>query len=259
MRIAATMKTSAARPNSHAGVTLVGRTHTPSPVEFGGLHALREHLRPVEFCRGQQIFAEGDPGDRLYVIRSGKVKIRRRCAGGRHKLVAIAGPSDIVGELAVFDPGPRTSTATAMTEVRAGWLDRNTMRVLITEKPEIAAALLQLLSRQLRRADDQLTDLVSTDVTGRVAHQLLRLARSFGTADGDTVRVLHDLTQEELAELAGASRPTLNRTLRDFDNRGWIRVENKRVLILDRDALARRMITPSISSSTYAGPKSATG
>ena len=241
MRTAATTETGAAGLGGrrHPAAILVDQTRTAPALGFGDLDVLREHLHPAEFHCGQEIFAEGDPGDRLYLIYSGRVRVGRRCAGGRDKLVEIAGPSEIVGELAVFDPGPRTRTATAMTEVRAGWLDRETLRALIAERPEVATALLRVLSRQLRRANDQLTDLVITDVSGRVARQLLRLARRFGTTDGNAVRVLHDLTQEELAELAGASRPTLNRTLRDFESRGWIRVASRRVLILDPDALAR--------------------
>jgi CRP-like cAMP-binding protein len=151
--------------------------------------------------------------------------------------MAIIGPSDIFGELSIFDPGPRTSGATTITEVRAVSMDRDALRAWIKHRPEIAVRLLRVLARQLRRTNDDLADLIFTDVPGRVAKQLLRLARRFGSREGDELRVTHDLTQEEIAQLVGASREAVNKTLADFARRDWIRLEGKSVLISDPDAL----------------------
>jgi len=209
-------------------------------VEPGAASALIEQLRSSEFGCGQTIFGEGDPGDRVYIIGSGRIKIGRRGPGGRENLLAILGPSDIFGELAVFDPGPRTSTATAMTDVWALWLDRATLRAWIAHRPVIAEQLLQLLARRLRRTDDDLVELIFTDVPGRVARQLLLLARRFGTQEGDALRVVHELTQGEMAQLVGADRASVNKALQGFAACGWILVEDKSVLIVDAEALARR-------------------
>ena len=149
---------------------------------------------------------EGEPGDRLYIITSGKVKIGRRSPDGRENLLTIMGPSDMFGELSIFDPGPRTSSATTITEVRAVSMDRDALKAWIADRPEIAEQLLRVLARRLRRTNNNLADLIFTDVPGRVAKQLLQLAQRFGTQEGGAMRVTHDLTQEEIAQLVGASR-----------------------------------------------------
>jgi CRP-like cAMP-binding protein len=150
------------------------------------------------------------------------------------------GPSDMFGELSVFDPGPRTSSATTITAVRAVSMDRDALRMWIADRPEIAEQLLMVLARRLRRTNDNLVDLIFTDVPGRVAKLLLRLAQQFGTREGDVLRVNHDLTQEEIGQLVGASREAVNKTLSEFTQRGWIHVEGKTVVILDAVRLAKR-------------------
>jgi CRP/FNR family transcriptional regulator len=100
--------------------------------------------------------------------------------------------------------------------------------------------LLQALARRLRRANDVMADLVFTDVPGRVAKALLDLADRFGEEQEDGLQVHHDLTQEELAQLVGASRETVNKALADFAARGWLQLSAKSVLILDPERLAKR-------------------
>ena len=209
-------------------------------VEPSALSTLIKQLQPVNFHRGHIVFAEGEPGDRLYIIISGKVKIGRCSADGRENLLTIMGASDIFGELSIFDPGPRTANATAITEVRAVSMDRDALRAWIADRPAIAEQLLRVLARQLRRTNNDLADLVFTDVPGRVANRLLQLAQRFGTQEGGALRVTHDLTQDEIAQLVGASRETVNKALADFAHRGWIRLEGKSVLITDSEHLTRR-------------------
>jgi CRP/FNR family transcriptional regulator, cyclic AMP receptor protein len=202
--------------------------------------AIAKELQPVDFARRWTVFAEGEPADRLYIIISGKVKIGRRSLNGRDHLLAILGPPDMFGELSVFDPGLRTASATTLTEVRAVTLDRDTLRGWMVDRPEVTEQLLRLLARRLRRTDNKLTDQMITDVPGRVANQLLLLAQQFGTREGDGLRVAHDLTQEEIAQLVGASRESTNQALSTFADRGWIQWESHNVLILDAANLARR-------------------
>src|SRR5690349_15610323 len=160
--------------------------------------ALVRQLEPVTFRRTEVVFAEGEPGDTLYIITSGKVKIGRKSVDGRESLITLMGPSDMFGELAIFDPGPRTSTVTALTEVKAVVMSRSVLRSWIADRPEIAEQLLRVLARRLRRTNDNLSDLIFTDVPGRVAKQLLYLAQRFGSRDGTALRVDHELTQEEI-------------------------------------------------------------
>jgi len=209
-------------------------------VEPGAASAFINQLHHCEFRAGQTIFVQGEPGDRVYVVVAGKVKIGLRGPGDRENLRAIMGPTDVFGELAVFDRGPRTCTATAITDVRAAWLDRATLRAWMAQQPVIAERLLQALSRRLRDTEDELVELVFSDVAARVAHQLLLLARRFGTREGGALRVTHELSQDEMAQLVAADRASVNKSLRNFTCRGWILVEGKSVLIVDPAALAGR-------------------
>jgi CRP/FNR family transcriptional regulator, cyclic AMP receptor protein len=209
-------------------------------VDPSAVRALVAQLQSVEFRRGHRIFGEGDPGERLYIIVEGKVKIGRRTADGRENLLTIMGPSDMFGELSIFDPGPRTSSATAITEVSAVSMDRHDLKTWIAGRPEIAEQLLRVLARRLRRTNNSLADLIFTDVPGRVAKQLLYLAERFGTPQDGVLAVTHDLTQEEIAQLVGASRETVNKALSEFAHRCWIRLDGKTVTILDAERLAQR-------------------
>jgi len=209
-------------------------------VEPAAAEALAQTLEPVDFPRGHVIFAEGEPGDRLYIILSGKVKLGRKSPDGRENLLWIAGPADMFGELSIFDPGPRTSSATTVTDVRAVSMDRPMLREWISKRPEIAEQLLRVIARRLRRTNNMLAELIFTDVPGRVARALLQFAQRFGSQEAGLLRVTHDLTQEEIAQFVGASRETVNKALADFAHRGWLRLEGKSVLILDPERLARR-------------------
>ena len=144
------------------------------------------------------------------------------------------------GELSVFDPGPRSTTATAVTAVEVRTLEHDELMRWIEGHPEVARSLLGQLAARLRRANDVVADLVFSDVPGRVAKQLLELARRFGDRKDDGVHVHHDLTQEELAQLVGASRETVNKALADFAARGWIRLEPRSVTLLDVERVERR-------------------
>ena len=202
--------------------------------------ALASSLQYADYARGETVFLEGEQGDTLYIVLTGKVKIGRRATDGRENMLSVMGPSDMFGELSLFDPGPRTATATVVTEARLASLAHASLKPWITDRPEIAEQLLRVLARRLRRTNDALADLIFTDVPGRVAKQLLALSERFGSTEPDGIRVHHDLTQEELAQLVGASRETVNKALADFAQRGGVRVDSRALTILDGERLARR-------------------
>ena len=197
-------------------------------------------MEAVRYPRGTTIFEEGDPGDRLYIITSGKIKLARHAPDGRENLLSVMGPSDMFGELSIFDPGPRTSSAVCVTDVQAATMTSDMLKKWVDDYPSISQQLLRVLARRLRRTNSNLADLIFTDVPGRVAKTLLQLANRFGTQEGGALRVNHDLTQEEIAQLVGASRETVNKALATFAHRGWIRLEGKSVLIVDTEHLAKR-------------------
>ena len=209
-------------------------------VDADAVEALSGDFEFFEAPRGTVLFTEGEPGESLYIVLSGKVKLGRRSSDGRENLVAVMGPSDQFGELSLFDPGPRTATATVVTDARLARLPKAAMQKWVEDRPQIAIQLLRVVARRLRRTNTMLADLIFVDVPGRVAKQLLQLAQRFGSIEGGQLRVTHDLTQEELAQLVGASRETVNKALADFASRAWLRLDGKSVIILDPERLARR-------------------
>jgi CRP/FNR family transcriptional regulator, cyclic AMP receptor protein len=202
--------------------------------------ALLGSMTPSRLDRGNILFHEGDRGDRLYVIGEGKIKLGRTSGDGRENLVAILGPGEMFGELSLFDPGPRSTTATAIAETHLVALGNDDLQTFLTGRPEVAASMLAALARRLRRTNDTLADLVFTDVPGRVAKALLDLSQRFGRPIDEGVLVAHDLTQEELAQLVGASRETVNKALADFVARGWLKLEARAVVLQDVERLQRR-------------------
>jgi CRP/FNR family transcriptional regulator, cyclic AMP receptor protein len=202
--------------------------------------ALRTGIIDVYLDRGERLFAEGDAGDKLYIILSGKIKLTKAAPDGRENLLSVHGPGEMFGELSLFDPIPRTSSATALTNTRLAAVAHDDLRSWLSTRPEVAMHLLQALAQRLRRINEVKADLVFTDVPGRVAKALLDLADRFGEERDGGLEVHHDLTQEELAQLVGASRETVNKALADFSARGWLQLHAKSVLILDRERLARR-------------------
>ncbi len=203
--------------------------------------ALRASMTRVLLERGRVLFSEGEPGDRLYVVVDGKIKLGASSNDGRETLLAVLGPGEMFGELSLFDPGPRTATASALTDTALLGLGHHDLTPWLTGRPEVALSLLRALAQRLRRTNEAMADLVFSDVPGRVAKALLDLAARFGVTQPDgSVMVTHDLTQEELAQLVGASRETVNKALADFQNRGWVRLEQRTVTLVEFDRLNRR-------------------
>ena len=201
---------------------------------------LRGMMSQTTLRRGEVLFNEGDSGDRLYILLTGKVKLGHTSVDGRENLLAVLGPGEVVGELALFDPGPRSTTATAVATTELLALEHNQLMGFIDSHPTLAKDMLRALAVRLRRTNIALADLVFSDVPGRVAKALLDLAERFGAPTEDGIHVPHDLTQEELAQLVGASRETINKSLAEFVSRGWIRLEGRAVTLIDVERLKRR-------------------
>lgn len=201
---------------------------------------LRASMKEVKINKGHTLFKEGDSGDRLFVVVEGKLKLGTSSGDGRENLLSILGPGDMFGELSLFDPGPRTATATAVTDSKLLSLANDQVIGWVTAHPEVSLQLLGRLAQRLRRTNEVLADLVFADVPGRVAKAIMDLGEKFGVKKDDGLYVNHDLTQEELAQLVGASRETVNKALADFTTRGWVRLEPRAVVVLDYERLSKR-------------------
>ncbi len=173
-------------------------------------------MSPSRLERGDILFHEGDQGDRLYVIGEGKIKLGRTSSDGRENLLAILGPGEMFGELSLFDPGPRTATATAVAETQVVSMGHEQLKEFLATRPGVASTLLAALARRLRRTNELLADLVFTDVPGRVAKALLDLAPHFGRPVDEGPAHGPRPHPGGARPVVGASRETVNKALADF-------------------------------------------
>lgn len=201
---------------------------------------LAELMSEETLRRGESLFHEGDSGEHLFIIVDGKIKLGHAADDGRENLIAILGPGEIIGELSLFDKGKRSTSATAVAPTTLLTLSHVDLMGFIDTNPDMAKHMLRQLAQRLRKTNEQMADLVFADVPGRVAKALLDLARRFGERTQEGVYVAHDLTQEEIAHLVGASRETVNKSLADFVSRGWIRLEGRAVTLIEIGRLEKR-------------------
>ncbi|MEZ7897464.1 MAG: Crp/Fnr family transcriptional regulator [Flaviflexus sp.] len=201
---------------------------------------LAELMSEETLRRGEALFHEGDSGDNLFIIVDGKIKLGHASDDGRENLIAILGPREIIGELSLFDLGKRSTSATAVAPTTLLSLSHEDLMGFIDTNPDMAKHMLRQLAQRLRRTNELMADLVFADVPGRVAKALLDLAARFGERTQEGVYVAHDLTQEEIAHLVGASRETVNKSLADFVSRGWIRLEGRAVTLIEIGRLEKR-------------------
>jgi CRP/FNR family transcriptional regulator, cyclic AMP receptor protein len=221
----------------------VDPTRHDSPAEAAPAAVLSGWTDVVPIARraGDVIFHEGEQPAGLYQLLDGKVKIVRRSPNGRMCLLSLLGPLDVFGEDGLLDGGPRTASAVAITDVRAVMIDRQHLTAHLLSDPSAAEYLLRVMARRVRRTTDNITDLMSASVSARVAKHLLRLAQRFGAQHDGAVRLPLDLTQEQFAQLVGTSRESLNKTLGEFAESGWIRLDADAVMIIESAPLAQRM------------------
>jgi CRP-like cAMP-binding protein len=194
-----------------------------------------EAVREKTYPKGSVILFEDDPGDALFIVREGRVKVVLVAEDGREVILGILGIGEYFGELSLIDDQPRSAHVIAMEDATLLVLRRDDFRKRVEANPAVAWTLLAELSRRLRRADGQIGSLVLLDVPGRIARMLL------DTADeGGGPLIERALTHQTIAHLIGASRETVSRAMREFQDSGWISTERRRIRILDRPALEKR-------------------
>lgn len=204
------------------------------------LVSIARGLRSRRFRRGEVLFHQGDPGDALFVVLSGAIKIVLPSEEGDEAILTTARPGDFLGELALLDGADRSATAVAIEPTETLVLPRERFRELIGEEPELRDALLAALTAELRRLTTHVGDLHFLDLTGRLAAQLVRLAREQGLRQPDgTVRLDGPITQGDLASMVGATRQSVNKLLGAFVDDGLLRQERESIVILDLEGLAR--------------------
>jgi CRP-like cAMP-binding protein len=203
------------------------------------VQALLSIARRRRFARGEVVVHEHDPADTLHLIDKGRFAVRVATPLGDTAILAILGPGDIFGELSLVadEQARRSATVAALEPAETRSVHRLDFDRLRSEHPETAAVLISILSGQVRRLSRHLLEALYVPADKRVLRRLLELGELYGGGDGDPVV---PLTQEDLAGLAGTSRATVNRVLREEEARGSVRLGRGRTTVLDREALARR-------------------
>jgi CRP/FNR family cyclic AMP-dependent transcriptional regulator len=203
--------------------------------------ALAETTRLRSFKPHEVLFHEGDVGNALFMIHSGLVKIVRYTADGEGTILRLLGSGECMGEMALLDGQPRSATAEALTAVTAVTLDREALRALVARRPELAWTLMSELSMMVRRVTQQLLDTVWLNLSGRMARILLTLAEQYGEPGPQGTQIRLPLTHEELAQMAGAARPTVTLQLREFRNRGLLTTGRDGIIIHRPEGLRQQI------------------
>jgi CRP/FNR family cyclic AMP-dependent transcriptional regulator len=179
--------------------------------------------------RGSIILNEGDMGDALFVMASGRVKVLVSDADGREIILKILGAGDFFGELSLIDKEPRSASVVALDNTTLRVLSYQGFRDCLVRSPNIATAVMTALAKRLRDADRKISKLALMDVYGRVASTLIELAVQ---KEGKLI-IGEKLSQQEIANMVGASREMVNRILKDLSDRGYISIESKQITILN--------------------------
>ncbi len=198
---------------------------------------LAERLIPRRFNAGQVIFHLGDPGGLLYIVIGGKVKISRATPDGQEALLAILGPGDFFGELALLDDAPRSATAEALEQTETITLHRDEFLRFLESNPSFARHVLGTLARRIRHMNNQISDIFFLDLPARLARLLLELSSNHGRPTRNGTLIDISLTQTDLAEMTGATRVSINKALARFRRQGWISTRGRQVIVMKRDAL----------------------
>lgn len=202
------------------------------------LSPLATKLRRRNYQRGEVIFHQDDPADRMHIVVEGRVRISIASEDGREKDIALLQPGECFGEMALLDGSSRSATATAAESSQTFVLSRQDFMDFLEEHPEVVAKTTNLLTRRLRSMNQMLGDMAFLDVPTRVAKQLLELADTYsGNEDNETIGV--PLSQDELARLVGASRETISRALNSYRRLGILSTSHRLITITDREALER--------------------
>jgi len=231
------------RARDVANVTLVTQTEAVEWPLLADLPAedvrrLLSIARRRTFSRGEVVFHRDDPAESLHLVVRGRFSARVETPLGDSVLLEVIGPGQAFGELALLLPGARRSaTVSALEDGETRSVFRDDFALLQREHPGVKDVLLRLLAEQLRRASDRIVEAHFVDAETRVRRRLVELSGVYGSGDG---AVVVPMTQEDVAAMAGTSRATVNRVLREEQKRGVVALRRGHVTLLDVDDLGRR-------------------
>ncbi|WP_029582592.1 Crp/Fnr family transcriptional regulator [Bradyrhizobium sp. URHD0069] len=198
------------------------------------LDQLCRYAKHSTLKRGATIFSKGDPGTSLIAVISGTVKISISSADGRSAILNLIGVGEIFGEVALLDGLARTADATANTNCEIFVIDRRDFIPFVRSQPALAMKIIELLCTRLRWTSDQVEEVILQNLPGRLASALLRLTEKHKLAPGG--RTI-SITQQEISEMVGMTRESINKQLRVWAERKWVRLEHGVIVVLNAEPL----------------------
>ncbi len=210
------------------------------------LEQLCRYAKHSRLKRGASIFSKGDPGNSLFAVISGTVKISISSADGRSAILNLIGAGEIFGEIAVLDGQARTADATANTNCEIFAIDRRDFLPFVAGQPALAMKFIELLCTRLRWTSDQVEQVILQNLPGRLAGALIRLTEKYKLAPA--CRTI-TITQQEISEMVGMTRESINKQLRVWAARNWVRLEHGAIVVLDTAPLQALAEAGSVSES----------
>jgi CRP/FNR family transcriptional regulator len=200
------------------------------------LEAIRKHVFEQLVEKNDMILMEGDPGNAVYFVVSGAVKVFKTSVEGKEQILCILKPGESFNDVAVFDGGPNPASAIAMTQVLLYGMNKTSMEAILREYPNLAVNVIRVLSKKVRHFVSLVEDLSFRRVTDRLAKLLLEYATDHGPIGGqDGARPR--LTQQEMAAVVGTAREVVGRSLKALEEEGAIRMDRHRIVIVNKKRL----------------------
>jgi CRP-like cAMP-binding protein len=200
-----------------------------SSVSDEDLESIASLLIERRFPKHKTIVEEGLPGDYMYVIREGRVKVTKLSGDGREKILELLEAGSFFGEMSLLDSAPRSASVKALTEVRILALARNDFLNVLRRSPDLALAVIQELTQRLRQQDEQASALSFQRVKERTQGLLMRLARDESGVPGRLATP--SLTHQQIADMIGTSRETVTRAVKNLKQDGWLEQQGKHYLV----------------------------
>jgi CRP/FNR family transcriptional regulator, cyclic AMP receptor protein len=193
---------------------------------------LHDFLQYRQHPAGSVIIRAEQPGEGAYVILAGTVKVHIEQSGGGNVILAILGPGQIVGEMSLADSLDCSATVVTLEESQLLWIDRDRFQACLQIMPQLQSNVIPILSSRLRLANAQIQALATLAAPGRVARQILAFANEYGQQSADGTLIPIRLTQDDLADLVGASRVHVNRVLTEYKRRGVLSVDSRHYITI---------------------------
>jgi len=223
--------------NSRATAALLKKIFVFNSLTEEELAQIAAIARFRSYKKNTVIFHEGDPGEGLFFVQKGKIKLSKMSADGKEKILHFCQAGDVFAEVLLFDAGEYPATAETLEDSEIGLIRHRDMEELLRNNGEITLKILKVMAKRLREAQYHIRDLAFNDAYSRLASALLNLAKEYGRRVNDSDHIGISLNQQDLAGVIGTSRETVARIMGEWRREGIISINNKEIVIHDREKL----------------------